>query len=133
MGYYFKWDPKKSFNIAKKQGFKNSKIPKTGIYNFADIDDAFLITIHHFMKWYKYGFSRVWDNLSIEIRNKRLSRKQALSIVKKIGHKKTKKEISDLITIWERNNQNFIKFAKNLKIEKYGLKILITNGKLKIL
>ena len=53
--------------IAKKHGFASGKKPKTGYYEFADIDDAFLITIHHWMKWYKFGFSRKWDNLSIEI------------------------------------------------------------------
>jgi N-acetyl sugar amidotransferase len=131
LGYYFKWDPKKSFNIAKKQGFKNSKIPKTGIYNFADIDDAFLITIHHFMKWYKYGFSRVWDNLSIEIRNKRLSRKQALSIVKKIGHKKPKKEISDFCNYININQSEFYKICEKFKNRKIWFKDFDKKWKIK--
>ena len=43
----------------------------------ADIDDEFLITIHHWMKWYKFGFTRLWDNLSLEIRNGKLTRKKA--------------------------------------------------------
>ena len=93
LGYFFKWDPKKIFYISKKYGFKNLKKPKTGVYNFADIDDEFLITIHHYMKWYKFGFTRIWDNLSIEIRNKRLSRKGAIQKVKEIGVENPKTEI----------------------------------------
>ena len=46
-----------------------------------DIDDSFLITIHHWMKWYKFGFTRTFDNLSIEIRNRRLTREEALKYI----------------------------------------------------
>ena len=83
LGYFFKWDPRKIFDLSKKKGFKNIKTPKTGYYNFADIDDEFLITIHHYLKWYKYGFTRLWDNLSIEIRNGRMSRKKQYQLLKR--------------------------------------------------
>ena len=74
MGY------RKKFENCKKSGFINLKKPKTGYYNYADIDDA-LISIHHFLKIYKFGFSRLNDNLSIEIRNKRISRDKAIKIL----------------------------------------------------
>ena len=61
----------KKFTIFLKNTDLICQNSKTGYYNFADIDDEFLITIHHLMKWYKFGFTREWDNLSIEIRNKR--------------------------------------------------------------
>ena len=93
LGHFFKWDPKKIYKISKKAGFTNLKKPKTGIYDFADIDDDFLVTIHHYMKWYKFGFDRVWDNLSIEIRNKRMTRNKAIKILKKKGNEKPIKEI----------------------------------------
>ena len=80
LGEFFKWDTEKSLKIAKKSGFINLKKPKTGYYNYADIDDA-LISIHHFLKIYKFGFSRLNDNLSIEIRNKRISRDKAIKIL----------------------------------------------------
>jgi len=93
LGYFFKWSPKKIFEIAKKNGFKSAKKPKTGIYNFADIDDSFLITIHHYLKWYKFGFTREWDNLSIEIREKNITRKRGIKTIEKIGFREPKKEI----------------------------------------
>ena len=83
LGDYFPWDPQKTFQVAKKYGFKNNfKNIKTGIYNYADIDDD-LISIHHFLKIYKYGFSRVHDNLSLEIRNGRITRSKAIEIINK--------------------------------------------------
>ena len=86
LGDYFYWDTLNSFKIAKKYGFTESKNKKTGYYNFADIDDNF-ISIHHFIKWYKFGFDRAFDNLSLEIRNGRISRTKALKVIKKNGFK----------------------------------------------
>ena len=45
------------------------------------------------MKWYKFGFTREWDNLSIEIREKNISRLKAIKMVEKIGFREPKKEI----------------------------------------
>lgn len=115
LGYFFKWDPKKIYNIAKKYGFKKLKKPKTGIYNFADIDDEFLITVHHFMKWYKFGFTRLWDNLSLEIRNDRLKRYKAIDIVKKIGEEHPKKEIQKFCQYLNISKKEFFKICNNLR------------------
>ncbi len=94
LGHYFEWNPHKTFEIAKKYGFKADQRPKTGYYSFADIDDAFLITIHHWLTWYKFGFTRLWDNLSLEIRNGQMSRKEAIEIVRNTGEEIPREEIS---------------------------------------
>tara|TARA_B100001093_G_C26716154_1_gene965739 strand:+ start:168 stop:1268 length:1101 start_codon:yes stop_codon:yes gene_type:complete len=93
LGHYFYWDPIKINNIVKKKGFNSDKQPTVGLYNFADIDDMSIITVHHWMKWYKFGFTRLWDNLSIEIRERRITRTEAIKIVnseKKIPHTQIK-------------------------------------------
>ena len=81
LGYYLRWDPVHVEGVAKKHGFKSADVPKTGHYDFADIDDEFLITVHHWMKWYKFGFTRLWDNLSLEIRAERLTRTEAITLL----------------------------------------------------
>ncbi len=93
LGYYFMWDPEITKQISSQHGFlANTEGPRTGYYNFADIDDDF-ISIHHWMKWYKFGFTRLFDNLSIEIRNGRLDRIDALKI---ISHNGCQKPIQDI-------------------------------------
>ncbi len=82
LGEYLKWSPQNSFRNAKKVGFIYPSKPKTGYYNYADIDCDF-ISIHHYIKWFKFGFTRLFDNLSIEIRNKKLTRSQAINIIVK--------------------------------------------------
>jgi N-acetyl sugar amidotransferase len=81
LGHYFRWDPQETYAIARRHGFVADERPKTGLYAFADIDDEFLITVHHWMKWYKFGFTRLWDNLSLEIRAGRMSREEAVARV----------------------------------------------------
>ena len=115
LGYYFKWDPKKIYDFSKKKGFKAAKKPKTGIYNFADIDDEFLITIHHWLKWYKFGFTRVWDNLSIEIRNNRIKRSKAINIIKKIGANNPSKEIKLFCKYLGISERYFFKVANKFR------------------
>lgn len=85
LGYYFPWDPRATFAAAAARGFKASaEGPKTGLYDFADVDDHF-ISIHHFLKWYKFGFTRLADNLSLEIRSARMTRAQAVEILARAG------------------------------------------------
>ncbi|GIX47108.1 MAG: flagellin modification protein, PseA [Candidatus Tectimicrobiota bacterium] len=85
LGYYFPWDPAATLAVAQAHGFTpRAEGPKTGYYAYADIDDDF-ISIHHYLKWYKFGFTRTFDNLSLEIRHGRLSREQALAILRQRG------------------------------------------------
>ena len=86
LGYYFAWDVETTKEVAQANGFHESidGSPKTGIYDFADIDDDF-ISIHHFLKWYKFGITRSFDNLSLEIRNGRISRSAAIEKIKDLG------------------------------------------------
>lgn len=85
LGYYFPWDPETSLNVAQAHGFQTrAEGAKTGYYDYADIDDDF-ISIHHYLKWYKFGFTRLFDNLSLEIRNGRMTRAQAVDIIRARG------------------------------------------------
>ena len=93
LGYYFKWDPESTYKIAKKAGFRPRKEgPKLGLYNFTDIDCNF-ISLHHYPKWLKFGFTRLWDNVSLEIRNGRMTRSEALEIIKNKGDQTPHKDI----------------------------------------
>ncbi|MBL4700866.1 MAG: N-acetyl sugar amidotransferase [Phycisphaeraceae bacterium] len=93
LGHFFKWDPVMTFEAAKLKGFKAADKPTTGYYSFADVDDNYLIAIHHWVKWYKFGFTRTWDNVSLEIRAGRLTRNEAIDILKGKGDETPKREI----------------------------------------
>lgn len=95
LGYFFPWDPIDTYQIASSNGFEAAAQPTTGIYNFADIDDSFVIAIHHFMKWPKFGFTRSWDNISIEIRHGRMTREQGIAAIRDLGDESPHQAIRD--------------------------------------
>jgi N-acetyl sugar amidotransferase len=85
LGYYFPWDPETSLDVAARHGFERlADGPKTGLYDYAGIDDDF-ISVHHHIKWYKFGFTRLFDHLALEIRNGRMTRQQAIHVIRERG------------------------------------------------
>jgi len=74
-------------------GFRASPAgARTGYYDYADIDDDF-ISIHHWLKWYKFGFTRLFDNLALEIRNGRMTRERAIAVIREAGDETPRADI----------------------------------------
>jgi len=115
LGHYFRWDPHHAFEVAERAGFTAAAQPTTGYYRFADIDDDFLITIHHWMKWYKFGFTRLWDNLSLEIRNGRISRGQAIEMVAARGEETPFQEIARFCDYVDITQDRFFEIAERFR------------------
>lgn len=93
LGMFFEWDPQRTFEVAAAHGFRADDRPRTGAYEYADVDDDF-ISIHHWLKWHKFGFTRVWDNLALEIRNGRLTRAKAIETILELGDQTPHDDIS---------------------------------------
>jgi len=118
LGYYFEWDPLKTAEVARAHGFQSSTNgPKTGYYNFADIDDDF-ISIHHFLKWYKFGFTRTYDNLSLEIRNGRMSRRQAIEFLKTRGDETPREDIAKFCAFTDMPEKKFFETIEKFRNPK---------------
>jgi len=85
LGSYCLWDPQHTWEVASAHGFvRDERGPRTGLWDFADIDDEF-ISVHHYLKWYKFGLTRLMDNLAFEIRHGRLNRDEAIEIMRREG------------------------------------------------
>jgi N-acetyl sugar amidotransferase len=81
LGWFYEWDPTMTAAAAAAHGFRAAEGPRTGLYEHTDIDDDF-ISLHHWMKWFKFGFTRTWDNLALEIRNGRMTRDEAIEVLR---------------------------------------------------
>ena len=115
LGYYFQWDPTATFEIAKRHGFvAGDQGARTGLYDFADIDDDF-ISIHHWLKWYKFGFTRLFDNLSLEIRNGRLSRDEAVAVIARNGDQTPHADIAKFCDFAGITRERFFAIAETFR------------------
>lgn len=122
LGHYFKYDPQKNFKLAKSYGFvSGKKFRKTGYYSYSDLDDNF-ISIHHYLKLFKFGFTRTQDNLSIEIRNKRLTRSKAIGILKNHNENKPTNDIKLFCNYLDLKIENFYKILEKFRNKKIWIK-----------
>lgn len=92
LGHFLRWDPEWTATVAAANGFQAAERARTGLYAFADIDDDF-IAVHHWMKWYKFGFTRLFDNLSLEIRSGRIDRHTAIGMIRLAGDQRPDEDI----------------------------------------
>lgn len=115
LGYYFPWDPQTSLEVARAHQFESDRGgPRTGYYDYADIDDDF-ISIHHWLKWYKFGFTRLFDNLSLEIRNGRMTRAQAIDIIREAGDQTPHADIEKFCTFAGITVHRFFEIAERFR------------------
>jgi N-acetyl sugar amidotransferase len=85
LGWYFRWDPGDTFRLASAHGFQaREEGPRVGHLNYVNIDDA-LVAVHHHPKWHKFGITRSWDTLSVEIRMGRMTRAAAIERLRAEG------------------------------------------------
>jgi len=115
LGYYLPWDPEETYRVARAAGFRNrAEGPKIGLWDYADIDDDF-ISIHHWMKWYKFGFTRLFDNLSVEIRNGRMTRDEALATIRKFGEQRPVEDIARFCAFAGKTEAEFYAAAETFR------------------
>ncbi len=87
LGYFFSWDGEKNAEIAEKNGFKKyHKELEGSVVNYENLDNL-QMRIHDYFKFLKYGYDRVTDWCCIHIRRGRISREEALKLVREKGGK----------------------------------------------
>lgn len=82
LGYYVPWDGYRNALIAQARGFETySKTVQGSLVNYENLDNA-QTGIHDYFKFLKYGFGRATDLACLHVRRGRLSREDALEMVK---------------------------------------------------
>lgn len=115
LGYYLPWDVEVTREVATLHGFESvAGGARTGYYDYADLDDDF-ISIHHWMKWFKFGFTRSFDNLALEIRNGRLSRDAAIAWLRKRGDETPREDIQKFCAWLGFSQEEFDKISETFR------------------
>jgi N-acetyl sugar amidotransferase len=83
LGYYFPWDGYQNALIAQGHGFETVRTTVEGsLANYENLDN-YQTGIHDYFKYLKFGFGRATDIANNHIRRGRLSREDAIALVKR--------------------------------------------------
>jgi N-acetyl sugar amidotransferase len=112
LGHYLNWDARKQLDIVKKLGFSVQDKPNEGTYTDYENLDTKYVAMHDYFKFLKYGFGRATDHASIDIRNKRLTRKEGLELVKKYEGKIPTKYLDEFLKDFDLSMHEFLKICE---------------------
>jgi hypothetical protein len=83
LGHYFPWDGISNYLNALGNGFTTyGKCVEGSVVDYENLDN-FQTGVHDYFKFLKFGFGRATDIASLHIRRGRMTREQALVLVKK--------------------------------------------------
>jgi len=117
-GYYKKWSPQESYYYASEHtGFRANKERSEGTYTkYASIDDK-MDGMHYFMKYIKFGFGRTTDDASHEVRDKHISRGEAVALVKRYDGEFPKKYFKDFLEYLDITEEQFWEVADSYRLD----------------
>lgn len=82
LGYYLPWDGYTNALLAQANGFlPHSGIVEGSIVNYENVDNH-QTGIHDYFKFLKFGFSRASDIASLHVRRGRITRRDAMDLVR---------------------------------------------------
>lgn len=83
LGHYFQWDGLSNYIVSQAHGFQDyGKNVEGSSVSYENLDN-YHTGIHDYFKYLKFGFGRATDITSLQIRRGRMTRLEALEIVRK--------------------------------------------------
>lgn len=82
LGHFFPWDGMANSIVAQAYGFKTYGTAVEGSMDSYENLDNYQHHIHDYLKFLKYGYGRASDQASMHVRRNRITREQAMQIVK---------------------------------------------------
>lgn len=84
---FIAWDARPQTKmVIEKYGFETHPGPRERTFNLYDKLDDWANTIHDYLKYLKFGYGRTTDDASTEVRHGRMTREEAIEMVRKHDH-----------------------------------------------
>ena len=98
LSYYIKWDSQECYYYAvENTGFKPNTERTEGSYSkYSGIDDK-IDPLHYYTTFIKYGLGRASYDAAQEIRNKKITRDEAVALVKRYDSEVPRKYLSEML------------------------------------
>lgn len=111
LSYFVPWDGYHNYEVAKKHGFKSlddtKEWKREGYIESYDQIDAIGYLVHPWLKYPKYGHARVTDVCCYWIRSGRISRDEAIELIKEHDHKLDPKALKDFLDFTSYTEKEF--------------------------
>jgi tRNA(Ile)-lysidine synthase TilS/MesJ len=108
LGYYLKWDPQECFYYAvENTGFKPNPSRTEGTYSkYSSIDDK-IDPFHYYTTYIKFGLGRASYDAAQEVRNEKITREEAVSLVKQFDSEFPQKYFSEFLKYIDTSESEF--------------------------
>jgi N-acetyl sugar amidotransferase len=118
MSFYKKWDPQENFYFASKYcNFKPNSERTEGTYSkYSSIDDK-IDNFHYYTTYIKFGLGRASYDSSQEVRNNKISREEAINLVKLYDSEFPKKYFDDFLNYIYLDKEDFLKIIDSFRPE----------------
>jgi len=109
LSYFYPWDGRKNYEIAKRYGFKNlgDEWKREGYIEDFDQIDSVGYLVHPWLKYPKFGHARATDVASYWIRNGDITREEGIKLVKAHDHKLDNKSLGDFLQFTGYSDKEF--------------------------
>lgn len=116
LSYFVPWSSIKNWEFARSVGFKDlndtGEWHREGVWQQYDQIDTIGYLVHTWMKFLKFGHWFATDYLSLYIREKRISREEAVKIVNEEEYKLDKKMLKDFLDFCGYTEEEFWEIAE---------------------
>ena len=98
LGYYLKWTPQEAYYYAVEHtGFDANPVRTEGTYSkYNSLDDK-IDGLHYYTTFIKFGLGRATYDASQEIRNRHLTREEAVALVRKFDGEFPERDCDDVL------------------------------------
>lgn len=108
LGYYLKWDPQECYYYAAEHtGFQANTERTEGSYSkYSSIDDK-IDPLHYYTTYIKFGIGRSTYDAAQEIRNKKITREEGVSLVKRFDSEFPRKYFNEILKYMDISEKDF--------------------------
>ena len=116
LGYYVKWTPQEAYYSAVEHaGFQANPVRTEGTYSkYNSLDDR-MDGFHFYTTYIKFGIGRTTYDASQEIRNKHLSREEAMALVKRFEGEFPKRYFKEVMTHIGLSEERFMELCDSFR------------------
>lgn len=116
LGYYLPWDPQECFYYATEHtGFQANTERTEGTYSkYASIDDR-IDRFHYYTTLIKFGIGHATYDASQEIRNRKITREEAVALVRRYDQEFPKKYFKDFLEYISITAEQFFDLIDNYR------------------